>query len=68
MATVAKQSYLLTIQKRLNMVALAVAQSEGYETPAIGEAEALERIREALGYLCSICRRRHGSEVEHACE
>jgi hypothetical protein len=57
-------------EKKLAAIATLVSIYDNQDEPEgqVSARRALTAIGETIGQQCSICRRRHGSEVRHACE
>lgn len=57
-------------EKHLRAIAMLVSIYENQDEPEgqVSARRALTAIAETIGNECSICRSRHGSEVQHACE
>jgi len=59
-----------TNEKTLAAIAMLVSIYDRQDEPEgqVSARRALTAIAETIGQPCSICRSRHGSEVQHACE
>lgn len=57
-------------EKQLRAIAMLVSIYENQDEPEgqVSARRALTAIAETIGNECSICRSRHGSEAQHACE
>lgn len=57
-------------EKQLKAIAMLVSIYENQDEPEgqVSARRALTAIAETVGNECSICRSRHGPEVQHACE
>jgi len=57
-------------EKKLAAIAMLVSIYDRQDEPEgqVSARRALTAIGETIGQPCSICRSRHGSEVQHACE
>jgi len=57
-------------EKKLAAIAMLVSIYDRQDEPEgqVSARRALTAIGETIGRQCSICRSRHGSEVQHACE
>jgi len=57
-------------EKKIKAIATLVSIYDNQDEPEgqVSARRALTAIGETIGQQCSICRSRHGSEVQHACE
>ena len=66
----AYQSRAHDAEKQLAAIAMLVSIYDRQDEPEgqVSARRALTAIGETIGQQCSICRSRHGAEVQHACE